>query len=75
MLSKILKILVPILMLLLTVGIVIQYYISRPVVSDELVCYKSRLLVRVGDDGTVYTRVKGLACEYEKGLLIIEEQL
>jgi len=74
MLSKILKILVPILMLLLTIGIVIQYYCNSLVVSDELICYKSKLLVRVGDDGTVYTRVKGLACEYEKGMIIIEEQ-
>jgi len=74
MIKTILSYILFLFMLLLIIGIGIQYYISRDVESKELVCHKGRLLTRVGDDGAVYTKVKGLTCDIQKGMLIIEEQ-
>jgi hypothetical protein len=41
---------------------------------ESLVCHKGRLLAQVEGEGTVYTRMRGFTCDYEKGMLIIEEQ-
>jgi len=51
-----------------------QYYISQPLEHSQLVCHKGRLLAQVAGEGTVYTRVKKFSCDYEKGMLIIEEK-
>ena len=74
MVSKIMIFVVALIMSLLLIGIGLQYYISQPIVHDELVCHKGKLLIQVGGDGTVYTRVKEFTCDYEKGMLIIEEK-
>ena len=75
MLMKIIKILIPCIMLLLIIGISLQYYVAVELPPDSLVCHKGKLLSQVGDDGKVYTKVKNFTCDYEKGMLIIEEQL
>ena len=74
MLSKILRFFVGFIILFLIFGIAVQYYVYQPVKPKELVCHKGKLLHRIGDGETVYLKVKGISCEYEKGTLIIEEQ-
>lgn len=75
MIMKIMRFAVPCIMLVLIVGVAIQYYITMQLEPNELVCHKGKLLSLVGSDGNVYTRVKDFSCDYEKGILIIEEQL
>jgi len=75
MVSKILSFFVLLIVLFLLVGIGIQYYITQPTEPDSLVCHKGKLLAQVEGEGTVYTRIKKFSCDYEKGMLIIEEQL
>lgn len=75
MLSKIIKFAVPIIMLCLIIGIVLQYYISMKLEPQTLVCHKGKLLAKIDNEEAVYTRMKKLSCDYEKGMLIIEEQL
>ena len=74
MVSKIMSYLVLIIMIILIIGIVLQYYVSLPQEPQKLVCHKGRLLAQVEGEGTVYTRIKKFSCEYDKGMLIIEEQ-
>ncbi len=53
------------------IGISLQDYISR--YEPELfVCHKGKLLMQI--EGTMYTKAKGVTCEFEKGMLILEEQ-
>ena len=75
MLSKIWSYLVASIILLLIIGIGLQYYISKPIKLKELICHKNRLLHKIDDDESVYVKIKGISCEFEKGMLIIEEQL
>lgn len=74
MVSKILSYLVLIIMIFLIIGIVLHYYAALPTEPQKLVCHKGRLLAQVEGEGTVYTRIKKFSCDYEKGMLIIEEQ-
>lgn len=74
MLSKILSYLIGFVILLLIFGIGLQYYISRPIEHNELICFKGKLLARVGDDGAIYTKVKKFTCEYKNDMLILEEE-
>ena len=74
MLSKIWSYLVASIILLLIIGIGLQYYVSKPIKSKELICHKNRLLHKIDDDESVYVKIKGISCEFEKGMLIIEEQ-
>lgn len=72
--NKILNYLLLIIILFLIIGIVLQYYVSLPKKPQSLICHKGKLLSQVGDEGTVYTKIKGFSCEFEKGMLILEEQ-
>jgi len=74
MVSKILSYFVLVIMILLIIGIVLQYYVSLPQEPQKLVCHKGRLLAQVEGEGAVYTRIKKFSCEYDKSMLIIEEQ-
>ena len=74
MLSKIWSYFVALVILLLIVGIALQYYISKPIETKELICHKNRLLHKIDDGESVYIRIKGIFCEFEKGMIIIEEQ-
>jgi hypothetical protein len=74
MLMKIMKFVVPCVMLLLIIGISLQYYVTMKLEPDALVCHKGKLLSQVNVEGKVYTKVKDFSCDYEKGMLIIEEQ-
>ena len=74
MIVKCIKYLVILLIILLIIGIVLQYYVSLPKEPQKLVCHKGRLLAQVEGEGTVYTRIKKFSCEYDKSMLIIEEE-
>jgi len=75
MLSKIWSYFMALIILLLLIGIGLHYYVSEPIESKEVLCHKGKLIHRLGDDGTVYIKVKGVSCVFEKGMIIIEEQL
>ena len=72
--KKILSIAVFIIIMLLCVGIGLQYYISQPTETKEVMCHKGKLIHRIGDDGTVYVKVKNVSCEIDRGMIIIEEK-
>lgn len=59
--------------LLLIIGIGLHYYVSQPIESKEVLCHKGKLIHRLGDNGTVYIKVKGVSCVFENGMIIIEE--
>jgi hypothetical protein len=68
------KIVVFVIIMLLCLSIGLQYYISHPIDTKEVLCHKGKLIHRIGDDGSVYLRVKGVSCVFEKGIIIIEEK-
>jgi hypothetical protein len=74
MVMKIMKYVVPCVMLFLIIGVSLQYYIATELEPEELVCHKGKLLSLVDSESRVYTKTKGIDCEYEKGMLIIEER-
>ena len=59
--------------LLLIIGIGLHYYVSEPIESKEVLCHKGKLIHRLGDNGTVYLKIKGVSCVFENGMIIIEE--
>jgi hypothetical protein len=59
--------------LLLIIGIGLHYYVSQPIESKEVLCHKGKLIHRLGDNGTVYLKIKGVSCVFENGMIIIEE--
>ena len=61
-------------MILLIIGIVLQYYVSINIQPDNMVCHKGKLLMQLQEGEAIYTRAKGVVCEFEKGMLIVEEQ-
>lgn len=71
MLSKIIKIALSIIVIILIIGISLQYLIVN-YEPEQFVCHKGKLLMQI--EGTIYTKAKGVACEFDKGMLIIEEQ-
>ena len=50
------------------------YYINIEQETEEMICYKGKLLLQLEEGEAIYTRAKGVTCEYENGILIIEEQ-
>jgi len=74
MVSKIMRYLIPIIMIILIIGIVLQYYVSINLEPDSMVCHKGKLLLQLEEGEAIYTRAKGVTCDFEKGMLILEEQ-
>ena len=74
MLVKSIKYIIILFVIFLLIGIGLQYYISQQIESKEVLCHKGKLIHRIGDDGSVYLKVKGVSCEFDKGMIIIEEQ-
>ena len=71
--KKIIIIVVFVIIMLLCLSIGLQYYISQPIESKEVLCHKGKLIHRLGDNGTVYLKIKGVSCVFENGMIIIEE--
>ena len=75
MIRKTMRYLIGLAILLLAICIGLYYYVSQPLDSKELICFKGKLLHKIDDDENVYVKIKGISCEFEKGMIIIEEQL
>ena len=75
MVKSVLKHLVAFTMLFLVFGIVVQHLVSKPQDPKKLVCNEGRLLSQVTGQGTVYIKVNGLSCFYEKGVLVISDKI
>jgi preprotein translocase subunit YajC len=73
MVSKIMRYLIPMIMIILIIGIVLQYYVSINLQPESMICHKGKLLMQLQEGESVYTKAKGVNCEFEKGMLIIEE--
>ena len=71
--KKILKHLVALIMLFLVFGIIVQHLVSQTQDPKKLVCNEGKLLSQVTGQGSVYTKVNGLSCAYENGILIISD--
>jgi len=74
MVSKIMRYLIPIIMIILIIGIVLQYYVSINLEPESMICHKGKLLLQLEEGEAIYTRAKGVTCDFEKGMLIVEEQ-
>jgi hypothetical protein len=74
MVSKIMRYLIPIIMIILIIGIVLQYYVSINIEPESMICHKGKLLLQLEEGEAIYTRAKGVTCDFEKGMLIVEEQ-
>ena len=57
---------------LVGISLSMYYYVNNTHDFPEEMCWKGRYLVRMGDEGSVYTRTKGLTCEEDKGIIILE---
>jgi hypothetical protein len=69
MTKEVLKYLVIPTMIFFIFGIYVQHFVSKPIPPKKLLCDKE-----IDGVSSVYTRVGGLACKYDKGTLIIRDQ-
>jgi hypothetical protein len=74
MTKNVLKYLVIPIMSFLMFGIFIQHHLSKPNPPKKLLCDEGNLLSQIDGTGSVYTRVSGLSCNYDKGTLIISDK-
>lgn len=55
-------------------GIAVRYYLdSKPVTYDNKICYKNKLLTKWEEESSIYTRMRGVRCEVDGGLIIVED--
>jgi len=74
MVNKIIKYVALILIVFLAFIAFINYRVNVPKVYDDRICVRGKLLIKWENEAVpVYTRVKGVTCEYEKDILIIDE--
>lgn len=71
MIQKILKIIVPLIFILISIGIGLQYYITTKLAPEDLICHKGKLLAQLSDNEPIYTRVKDIHCEIIAGRLVL----
>ena len=69
-----LKYLVIPIMSFLMFGIFIQHHVSKSNQPKKLLCNEGNLLSQIDGKGSVYTRVSGLSCNYDRGTLIISHK-
>ena len=74
MTKEVLKYLVTPTMIFFIFGIYVQHFVSKPIPPKKLLCDKGNLLAQIDGVSSVYTRVGGLACKFDKGTLIIRDQ-
>ena len=73
MIGKIMRYVVPMMMIVLIIGIALQYYVSMNLEPEHMICHKGKLLMQLQEGEAIYTRAEGVVCEFEKGRLILEE--
>lgn len=71
MIQKILKIIVPLIFILISIGIGLQYYITTKLTPEDLICHKGILLAQLSDNEPIYTKVKDIHCEIIAGRLVL----
>lgn len=71
MIQKILKIIVPIIFIVISIGIGLQYYITTKLTPEDLICHKGALLAQLSDSEPIYTKVKDIHCEIIAGRLVL----
>ena len=55
-------------------GIAVRYYLdNKPVTHDNKICYKNKLLTKWEEESSIYTRMRGVRCEVDGGLIIVED--
>lgn len=74
MINTTLRFFVTFIILFLIFGIFVQHLFSKPQSIKSLICNEGKLLSQVVEKSSVYTKVDGLACVNEKGLLIIKDK-
>ena len=75
MTKDVLKYLVIPIMSFLMFGIFIHHNVSKPSPPKKLLCNEGNLLSQIDGKGSVYTRVVGLSCNYDRGgTLIISDR-
>ena len=67
------KILILFFIILTAISIGVNYYLSQPKEFPSEMCWKNKYLVRLGDEGSVYTRMKNFACDVDGDIIILEE--
>ena len=60
--------------IILLISVYSIYYINIEAEPEQMICHKGKLLLQLQEGVAIYTRAKGVTCEFEKGMLIIEEQ-
>lgn len=74
LLRKIISFILMTIILLTAISVAVRYYFhSQPVTHDNKICYKNKLLTKWEDESSIYTRMKGVRCEVDDGILIVEE--
>lgn len=71
--KRLLKLLIPLTIMVICASVGINYYISQPKDFPDEMCWKNKYLVRLGDEGSVYTRMKEFACDVDGDIIILEE--
>ena len=74
MLKKIMSFLFFMFVMILVIGVTLQYYITIGFKPEDMKCFNGKLGQLISKDNNAYVRVKGLTCEYDDGMLIIEEK-
>ena len=74
MMNTTLKLLIASIMFFLIFGIFVQYLFSKPQDIKKLICNEGRLLSQITEESTVYSKVNGLSCTFEKGILVINDK-
>ena len=73
MIKKIISYLIILFVILLIIGIAINYYVLQPKEFPSEMCWKGKYLIQIEDEGSVYTRMKQFYCEQEGDIIILEE--
>lgn len=71
MIQKILKYLVPAIIIFLLFGVTTQYYISMKLAPEDLICHKGKLLAQLESETPVYTKIKDIECEVIGGRMVL----
>jgi len=72
--KKILVVVTSIIIMLLFLCLFVNFYVNKQEDLKYLMCHKGRVLHKIDVGETVYLKIKGISCEFEKGMIIIEDQ-
>lgn len=74
LLRKIISFIAVTIIFFIAFGISVRCYLdTQTVIYDNKICHKNKLLIKWEDESSIYIRMKGVRCEVDGHLLIIEE--